>query len=55
MDPECRRTSRAARLCITRVTSSAGGKTLQDGSSALGATGAVNEDFVEDVPHGSLG
>lgn len=42
-------------FAITRVTSSAGGKTLQDGSSALGTTGAVNEDFAEDVPRGSLG
>lgn len=42
-------------FAITRVTSSAGGKTLQDSSSALGSTGAINEDFVEDVPHSSLG
>lgn len=42
-------------FAITRVTSSAGGKSLQDGSSALGYSGAINKDIVEDVPHWSLG
>lgn len=39
---------------VARVTGSAGGKSVQDDSSALGCIGVCRENIMEDVPHRSL-